>query len=341
MWPLFRIFRPEAFGLTRHSPVAAVNDAHRRYERDHCLIGTKRVLVPVDRIKRRRRNDPIVMHNGKECVERISPVMGTRDPDVLHHLLHAGRSADEAKQTGLPEYPPLMLRRMKDDALSTNTLTQFANLPDSAFTTEPSTSDAEADADTESQAGAVYAEARQTAGLAKAIPSIDHAEKVIKRVGSCVISAHHHTVIAALAAAAEARGISTCIIDGSISALQKSKRQQAFQAGEHQLAVISLAAKDGIDLTRADTLIIAERQPVPIWEEQTEARIHRVGQNLPCTFVYLHLENSIDDAIDAAVEDKRADIAHAIDGKRLPIRAHALGSMRDLRDRAKSLATNH
>jgi SNF2 family DNA or RNA helicase len=351
LWPLLQIFRPELVGITRTSSGSAVQNAHRQYEQGHCIVGTQRVLVPLDRIKRRFKNDVIVEHNGKHHVERTSPVMGTRDPDVLHHLLHAGMAGND----GFLIAPPLMLRRMKDevsdlpprstsrqiipsDDASTKALTAFAQLPASAFTTErPVSEDSADDGPDDTPAGVAYAEARQAAGLSKVVPAIDRAEQEIKGKGCVVVAAHHHTVIAALSAAAEARGITTCVIDGTISALQKSKRQQAFQGGEYQMAIISLAAKDGIDLTRASTMIMAERQPVPIWESQTEARIHRVGQTAPCTIVYLHLESSIDDVIDAAVEDKRADIAHAIDGKRLPIRQTTPGSLRDLHERARQM----
>ena len=67
----------------------------------------------------------------------------------------------------------------------------------------------------------------------------------------------------------------------------------------------------GITLTAADKMVFYSLDYSMSNFEQTKARIHRVGQRNPCTYIYLIAENTVDAKVLKALRDK-ADLAKTL-----------------------------
>ena len=77
----------------------------------------------------------------------------------------------------------------------------------------------------------------------------------------------------------------------------------------------TVAAKEGITLTRADTVLFLEREWTPTDEEQAEDRVYRIGQESQHVHaVYLSCEGTIDEHFDRVIESKRAVVKAVLDG---------------------------
>ena len=96
-------------------------------------------------------------------------------------------------------------------------------------------------------------------------------------------------------------------LDGSTSAAERTRRIDAFQAGDGDFFLISLKAGGfGLNLTAADYVILADPWWNPAVEDQAAARAWRLGQARPVTVYRLVLAGSIEERILALHRDKRA-----------------------------------
>ena len=130
-----------------------------------------------------------------------------------------------------------------------------------------------------------------------------------------IIFAHHKDVVDALVD--ELKDDCTLgLITGSVSADKRQERVEAFQAGKIDVMICStVAAKEGLTLTRADTVVFIEREWSPAWEEQAEDRVNRIGQDAETVHaVYLSVAGTIDEKFNSVVEEKRAVIQSVLDG---------------------------
>jgi len=105
-------------------------------------------------------------------------------------------------------------------------------------------------------------------------------------------------------------------INGSVSPEKRQAAVERFQSGGTQFLVCStVAAKEGLTLTEADTVVFVEREWVPGWEEQAEDRVNRIGQDAETVHaVYLSVAGTIDEKFNAVVEEKRKIVSAIIDG---------------------------
>ena len=105
-------------------------------------------------------------------------------------------------------------------------------------------------------------------------------------------------------------------INGSTSAQKRQEAVESFQAGNIKFLICStVAAKEGLTLTKADTVLFVEREWVPGWEEQAEDRVNRIGQDAETVHaVYLTVAKTIDERFNAVVEAKRATVSAILDG---------------------------
>ena len=133
-----------------------------------------------------------------------------------------------------------------------------------------------------------------------------------------VIFAHHQDVLKGIWDALnndkhQWRG---AVITGQVSASDRQLRVEAFQAGKLDVLLCStVAAKEGITLTAADTVLFVEREWTPAWEEQAEDRVNRIGQDSSSVHaVYLSVAGTIDEKFNAVVEAKREVIKSILDG---------------------------
>ena len=105
-------------------------------------------------------------------------------------------------------------------------------------------------------------------------------------------------------------------ITGETPAEKRADIVQAFQEGESDALVCNtLAAKEGITLTAADTVVFVEREWVPGWEEQAEDRVLRIGQESDNVLaIYLSCVGTIDEHFDRVIEEKREIVKAVLDG---------------------------
>ena len=91
---------------------------------------------------------------------------------------------------------------------------------------------------------------------------------------------------------------------------------ERFQNDEIDVLICStIAAKEGLTLTQADTVLFVEREWVPAYEEQAEDRVNRIGQDSDTVWAtYLSVAGTIDERFDRIVEQKREVVSAILDG---------------------------
>lgn len=92
--------------------------------------------------------------------------------------------------------------------------------------------------------------------------------------------------------------------EGQVSAFQNDPEVMAFVG---QVATAGL----GITLTTASAMVFYSLDYSMSNFEQAKARIHRVGQRMPCTYLYLVARGTVDEKVLAALKDK-ADLARTL-----------------------------
>jgi SWI/SNF-related matrix-associated actin-dependent regulator 1 of chromatin subfamily A len=135
-----------------------------------------------------------------------------------------------------------------------------------------------------------------------------------------VVFCHHKDVLSGIAdqlsAAKQYIPIRHDRIDGSVSSKRRQEIVESFQSGGLDVLLCNtIAAKEGITLTAADTVLFIEREWVPTDEEQAEDRVYRMGQESQSVHaVYLSVANSIDEHFDRVIEGKRQVVKAVLDG---------------------------
>jgi len=127
-----------------------------------------------------------------------------------------------------------------------------------------------------------------------------------------VVFTHHRDVLKRLAEKfKDAKTIS-----GDTPSKNRQQIVDDFQAGHIGILICNtVAAKEGITLTKADTVLFIEREWTPTDEEQAEDRVYRIGQESQHVHaVYLSCAGTIDEHFDRVVEAKRAVVKSILDG---------------------------
>lgn len=157
---------------------------------------------------------------------------------------------------------------------------------------------------------------RHRCGLLKVPFACEWVEEYRESTGKpLVVFAHHRDVIEAMSLPLS-KNNRVAEITGSTPSQERQHIVDAFQKGEIDILLCSTtAAKEGLTLTKADTVLFIEREWLPTDEEQAEARIHRIGQNSNSVHsVYLSCINTIDEHFDRVVEQKRQVVKAVLDG---------------------------
>lgn len=104
----------------------------------------------------------------------------------------------------------------------------------------------------------------------------------------------------------DAAGIPYQYLDGSTPGPERTRRVDAFQAGQGDLFLISLKAGGfGLNLTVADYVVIADPWWNPAAEDQASGRAHRIGQQRPVTVYRLVSKGTLEERILTLHQDKR------------------------------------
>lgn len=168
---------------------------------------------------------------------------------------------------------------------------------------------------------------RKLSATGKLPIAIDWVTKHLASGRPLVVMAHHRDVTCGLAeklATAEVavggtkRPVRVGRIIGGMTEKQRTDDKDAFQRGELDVMVCSIAAAGvGITLTQASDMLFVERAWRPADLVQAEDRIHRIGQKNACSVTYLDASGTIDEVIGRLLLDKRKTFASVVDGQDL------------------------
>lgn len=115
--------------------------------------------------------------------------------------------------------------------------------------------------------------------------------------------------------ALNAAGLSSMRLDGTTPARLRGELVEKFQAGQGDVFFISLKAGGvGLNLTGADVVIHLDPWWNPAVEDQASDRAHRIGQTKPVTIVRLVAQDTVEEAVLALHEDKRALLQGVLEG---------------------------
>lgn len=162
---------------------------------------------------------------------------------------------------------------------------------------------------------------RHECGLIKVPSTVDYIKEHydITDGKPLVVFAHHTDVLKGCVDALRAdkdRNWRVAGITGDMPADKRQANVEAFQAGHIDVLFCStIAAKEGITLTAANTAVFVEREWVPGWEEQAEDRVYRIGQESDSVHaVYLSVARTIDEKFNQVIEEKRKVVKAVLDG---------------------------
>ena len=129
--------------------------------------------------------------------------------------------------------------------------------------------------------------------------------------GKIVIIARFLPEIDAITAMLERKSIGYSLITGAVK--DRDEQVRRFQTDPDVTVFVGQIATAGlgITLTAADKMVFYSLDYSMSNFEQAKARIHRVGQNNPCTYLDLVAENTVDARVLKALRDK-ADLAKAL-----------------------------
>ncbi len=157
---------------------------------------------------------------------------------------------------------------------------------------------------------------RHICGLIKVDYAVEWIKQYHNQTGKpIVIFTHHRDVLKRLADKLKRVG-NVQTISGDTASKARQEIVDDFQAGHIGVLICNtVAAKEGITLTAADTVVFLEREWTPADEEQAEDRIYRIGQESQNVHaVYLSCVGTIDEHFDRVVEEKRRVIKAVLDG---------------------------
>ena len=161
---------------------------------------------------------------------------------------------------------------------------------------------------------------RHEVGRLKVESAVEYLREYREQTGKpLVVFAHHKDVLGGIKEALQQDKNMAWRIGAIVGEMPAHARQQtveSFQAGNLDVVLCStVAAKEGITLTAADTTVFVEREWVPGWEEQAEDRVNRIGQeSQSVSAVYLTARDTIDEMFNTVVEAKRAIVKAVLDG---------------------------
>ena len=132
----------------------------------------------------------------------------------------------------------------------------------------------------------------------------DIVESAAQEGGKLVIIARFLPEIEAITAMLARKSIAFSLITGAVK--DRDEQVWRFQTDPDVAVFVGQIATAGlgITLTAADKMVFYSLDYSMSNFEQAKARIHRVGQRNPCTYVYLVAENTIDAKVLKALRDK-------------------------------------
>ena len=139
----------------------------------------------------------------------------------------------------------------------------------------------------------------------------DIVDSAAQEGGKLVIIARFLPEINAITRMLESKSIVFSLITGAVK--DRDEQVQRFQTDPDVTVFVGQIATAGlgITLTATDKMVFYSLDYSMSNFEQTKARIHRVGQRNPCTYIYLVMENTVDAKVLKALRDK-ANLARSL-----------------------------
>ena len=139
----------------------------------------------------------------------------------------------------------------------------------------------------------------------------DILDSAIQEERKLVIIARFLPEIRAISRLIEKKGVRYSIITGAVK--NRDEQVALFQSDPEVPVFIGQIATAGlgITLTSASTMIFYSLDYSMSNYEQTKARIHRVGQRMPCTYIHLVARQTVDEKVLRALGSK-ADLAKTL-----------------------------
>lgn len=140
-------------------------------------------------------------------------------------------------------------------------------------------------------------------------------EDAIETDGCVVVGAFHTDAIRVLSETLRNRGYKVVVVQGSVAPGARQKAQVDFQAGLYEVFIGQLeAAGEGLNLSRAQQVIVTELDWLPKTINQFIARPHRIGQKGSVRARFLCTRSEIHRQLISAVLSKQKNIDYLIDG---------------------------
>lgn len=156
---------------------------------------------------------------------------------------------------------------------------------------------------------------RHAGSIAKAETAIETAQEVIEQGGQVVIF-----VAFKESGSQIAKALGCEMLSGDALTEERQQMVDDFQSGKAKALVCTFGAGGvGITLTAAQTVILVDRPWTPGDAEQSEDRLHRIGQRNAVTAIWLQCGET-DEAIDALLQSKADRIELVLQGKRKTLR---------------------
>ena len=139
----------------------------------------------------------------------------------------------------------------------------------------------------------------------------DIVDSAVQETGKLVIITRFLPEIDAITAMLDRKSIGYSMITGAVK--DRDEQVRRFQSESEVTVFVGQIATAGlgITLTAADKMVFYSLDYSMSNFEQTKARIHRVDQRNPCTYIYLVAENTVDVKVLKALRDK-ADLARTL-----------------------------
>jgi SNF2 family DNA or RNA helicase len=167
--------------------------------------------------------------------------------------------------------------------------------------------------DTDESVLGLLGKLRHQVALAKVDAALEWIEDARASDEALLVFFHYTDVHAALCEGLTQRGISFDSIVGSTPMKKRQQIVDCFQAGDFDVFLGSTAAKEGITLTRAAHTLHVEYWWVPGDMDQSDDRVHRIGQIRATLHTRLHLADTIDDYVAQILSRKRKNIDVIVD----------------------------
>lgn len=155
-----------------------------------------------------------------------------------------------------------------------------------------------------------YSSIRHDVARAK-VPAVIDLVKAWAEEGHPMVIMCHHTDVADSIGEA----VGGIVVHGKMNDAERHRRVEAFQGGEGQILVATMAScATGLTMTRARQMIFAELDWVPATIRQSEARIHRIGQHHPVHYLYLVVPDSMEYQLAKKLAQKEEVVSKTLDG---------------------------